>query len=118
MPAATLLKRETLAQGFFCKFCKILKTPFYRTSLDDCFYFTVQQLLVLYLAIIYSWQLPSSNNILMKYRFRFLFLICFILFLFLFYCCCCFFNFFDKCLLTLSVIKLSSAAAANKCNCC
>ena len=31
-------KKETLAQVFSCYFAKFLRTPFYRTLLNDCFY--------------------------------------------------------------------------------
>ena len=31
------IKKETLAQVFFCKFCKISKNTFYRARLGDCF---------------------------------------------------------------------------------
>ena len=77
------IKNETLAQEFSCEFCKIFKIIFFhRTPLDDCFY--LQKLLALYFAIIYSWQLSSSEKSFSRekqfiyvsqgfYRFRFLF---------------------------------------------
>ena len=37
-PASNCIKKETLAQAFYCEFCEILKnTFFYRTPLGDCF---------------------------------------------------------------------------------
>ena len=44
--ACNFIKKETLALAFSCEFCEILRTPFYRTPLDDCFcYNSVQNTL-------------------------------------------------------------------------
>ena len=36
--ACNFIKKETLALLFSCKFHQILRTPFYNTSLNDCFW--------------------------------------------------------------------------------
>ena len=53
--------KETLAQGFSCEFCKTFKDTF----LTDLHWMTtsiLQQLPAFYFAIIYSWQLSSSEK--------------------------------------------------------
>ena len=53
--------KETLAHRFPCEFCKIFKNTFFTEHL----WMTtsiLQQLLALYFAIIYSWQLSSSEK--------------------------------------------------------
>ena len=75
------IKKETLAQGFSCEFCKIFKDTFFTEHLWVTASF-LQQLLALYFAIIYSWQLSSSEVVSREkktihlsqgfYRFRFL----------------------------------------------
>ena len=57
--------KETLAHRFPCEFCKIFKNTFFTEHL----WMTtsiLQQLLALYFAIIYSWQLPSSEKSLVE----------------------------------------------------
>ena len=56
--ACNFIKKETLALLFSCKFHQILRTPFYNTSLNDCFwndkknfYFSIKALLVLFLKL-------------------------------------------------------------------
>ena len=54
------IKKETLAKGFSCEFCKISKNSFFTEHL----WMTasiLQQLLALYFAIIYSWQVSSRK---------------------------------------------------------
>ena len=58
-------KKETLAQGFSCEFCKIFKGNFFTERLWMAASI-LQQLLALYLAIIYSWQLSSSEESLVR----------------------------------------------------
>ena len=75
------IKKETLAQGFSCEFCKIFKDTFFTEHLWVTASF-LQQLLALYFATIYSWQLSSSEVVSREkktihlsqgfYRFRFL----------------------------------------------
>ena len=93
--SCNFIKKETLAQGFSCEFCKIFKNTFFTEHL----WMTasiLQQLLALYFAIIYTWQLSSSENTLVgkkihPYTSRILqILISFTQILF--------FIFFDKCL--------------------
>ena len=36
--ACSFIKKETLAQVFYCEFCESFKTPFYRTLPKYCFY--------------------------------------------------------------------------------
>ena len=75
------IKKETLAHGFYCEFCKIFKSIFFAEHL--CMTGSIlQQLLALYFAIIHSWQLSSSEKSFVWkknhpyfqgfYRFRFL----------------------------------------------
>ena len=59
--SCNFIKKETLAQGFPCEFCKIFKDTFFIEHL----WMTssiLQQLLALYFAIIYNWQVSSSEN--------------------------------------------------------
>ena len=59
--SCNFIKKETLAHGFSCEFCMIFKSTFFTEHL----WMTasiLQQLLALYFAIIYSWQLSSSEK--------------------------------------------------------
>ena len=59
--SCNFIKKETLAQGFFCEFCKIFKNTFFTEHL----WMTasiLQQFLALYFAILYSWQLWNSEK--------------------------------------------------------
>ena len=58
--SCNFIKNETLAQGFSCEFCKIFKS-FFTEHL-----WILQQLLALNFAIIYSWQLSSSEKSLVR----------------------------------------------------
>ena len=53
----SLLKIETLAQGFSCEFCKIFRNPFLQSTSS-----ILQQLLASYFAIIYSWQSSTCKK--------------------------------------------------------
>ena len=55
------IKKETLAQGFSCEFWKIFQNTIFTEHLCMAS-FILQQLLGLYFAIIYSWQLSSSEK--------------------------------------------------------
>ena len=55
------IKKETLAQGFFCEFYKIFKNTFFTEYLWMTA-FVLQQLLALYFEIIYSSQLSSFET--------------------------------------------------------
>ena len=94
------IKKEALTQGCFCDLCKIFKNNFFSEHLWVTA-FIFQQLLALYFAIIYSWQLSSSEKSLVGEKFihishRFYRFISFFHFLFIF---------FDKCQFTLSVTQ-------------
>ena len=106
------IEKETLVQRFSCEFSKIFKN----TSFTQHLWMTasiLQQLLALYFAIIYNWQLPSSEKSLVGkkiihisqgfYRFRFLFFIVFIFFLL-----------FGKSLFTLSVTQSFCATLSSQ----
>ena len=85
--SCNFIEKETLAQGFCCEFCKIFKNSFLKEHL----WMTasiLQQLLSLYFAITYSWQLSSREKKIIHifqgfYRFRFLLHSFFFLFFFL-----------------------------------
>ena len=84
--SCNFIKKETLAQGFSCEFCKIFKNTFFRTPLGGCFYFTtaVDVILCNYikLATFKDWKLIGREKTFIHksqgfYRFRFLFLFLF-----------------------------------------
>ena len=54
-------EKETLVQGFSCEFCKVFKSIVFTEHLWMNASI-LQQLLALYFAIIYSWQLISSER--------------------------------------------------------
>ena len=59
--SCNFVKKETLAPGFSCEFCKIFKNILFTEHL----WLTasiLQQLVALYFAITYSWQLSSSEK--------------------------------------------------------
>ena len=59
--SCNFIKKETLAHGFSCEFCKIFKNTFFTEHL----WITasiLQQLLALYYAIMYSWQFSSNEE--------------------------------------------------------
>ena len=63
--SCNFIKRETLAQKFSCEFFKIFKNTFFIENL----WMTpsiLQQLLALYFAVIYRWQLSSSEKSLLE----------------------------------------------------
>ena len=55
------IKKESLTPGISCEFCKIFKSTFF-TEHPWMTTSILQQLLALYFAIIYSWQLSISGN--------------------------------------------------------
>ena len=60
-----LYKKETLAKGFSCEFFRIFKNTFFTKHLWMTASIS-QQLPALYFAIIYSWQLSSSEKSLVR----------------------------------------------------
>ena len=125
-----LFKKKTLAQEFFCEFCKIFKNSFFTENL----WMTpsiLPQLLTLSFAIIHSWQLSSSEKSLVEkknvhisqgfYRFRdldfyFLFFHCF-LFLFHFIIFICLFIYFDNFLFILPITQSVSCTLSSQSFC-
>ena len=95
--SCNLIKKEALAQGCFCEFCKIFRSRLF----TEYIWMTasiLQQLLALYFAVAYSWQLLSSEKALVGRKFIHISQHIYILIFFFF-----FVIFFDKCLFTLSV---------------
>ena len=66
--SCSYIKKEALTQGCFCDLCKIFKNTFFSEHLWVTA-FIFQQLLALYFAIIYSWQLSSSEKSLVGEKF-------------------------------------------------
>ena len=65
--SCNFINKETLAQRFFCEFCKIFKNSFFTEHLQmNTSIF--QPLLALYFAIIYSWQLSIDEKSLVEKR--------------------------------------------------
>ena len=96
------LRRDS-GKGFSSEFCKIFKKSFLTEHLWMSASI-LQQLLTLYFAIIYNWQLSSSEKLLVGKKF---------ILIFQGFCrfrfplnTDLFFIFFDKCLLTLSVTQM------------
>ena len=94
--SCNFIKKEALAHGCFCEFCKIFRSSFF-TEYIRMTASILQQLLALYFAITYSWQLSSSEKALVGKKFIHLSQYIYI-YIYLF-----FVIFFDKCLFTLSV---------------
>ena len=67
------IKKETLLQRFPCEFCKIFWSTFFSEHLFMTA-FILQQLLALYIAIIYSWKLLRSEKALVGKKNSFIYL--------------------------------------------
>ena len=66
--SCNFIKKEALAQGCFCEFCKIFRSRLF----TEYIWMTasiLQQLLALYFAVTYSWQLLSSEKALVGKKF-------------------------------------------------
>ena len=112
--SCNFIKKETLVQGFSCEFCKI-EHVFYTSPLDAAS--ILQQLLALYSAITFSWQLSSSEKSLVRknthpYISRILQIQISFFHFFHF-----FLIFFDKCLFTLSFTRSVFCTLSNQTFC-
>ena len=83
--SCNFIKKEALAQGCFCEFCKIFRSRLF----TEYIWMTasiLQQLLALYFAVTYSWQLLSSEKALVGKKFIHISQHIYILIYFLFFC--------------------------------